>query len=48
MKALIEEAWENRSLLQNPNTVKAIEEVIEEIDKGRLRVAEPSKMVNGK
>ena len=41
MKDLIEKAWDDRSLLQNPNTVKAIEEVIEEIDKGRLRVAEP-------
>ncbi|HBW87055.1 MAG TPA: 2,3,4,5-tetrahydropyridine-2,6-dicarboxylate N-succinyltransferase, partial [Crocinitomicaceae bacterium] len=41
MKALIEEAWNDRTLLQNPNTIKAIEEVIEEIDKGRLRVAEP-------
>ncbi|MFM7466369.1 MAG: 2,3,4,5-tetrahydropyridine-2,6-dicarboxylate N-succinyltransferase [Crocinitomicaceae bacterium] len=41
MNALIEEAWNDRSLLQNPNTIEVIEGVIEEIDKGRLRVAEP-------
>jgi 2,3,4,5-tetrahydropyridine-2-carboxylate N-succinyltransferase len=37
----IEKAWEDRSLLQSAETVSAIEQVIEEIDKGRLRVAEP-------
>jgi len=41
MKNTIEEAWENRELLNDSNTVNAIEAVIEEIDKGRLRVAEP-------
>lgn len=37
----IEKAWEDRSLLQTAETISAIEQVIEEIDKGRLRVAEP-------
>lgn len=41
LKSTIEAAWENRELLKDPNTVKAIEQVIEEIDKGRLRTAEP-------
>jgi 2,3,4,5-tetrahydropyridine-2-carboxylate N-succinyltransferase len=38
----IEEAWQNRELLKQSEYVKAIEAVIEEIDKGRLRCAEPS------
>lgn len=37
---LILQAWENRELLQEPATVKAIEECIEAIDKGELRCAE--------
>ncbi|MCC5922354.1 MAG: 2,3,4,5-tetrahydropyridine-2,6-dicarboxylate N-succinyltransferase [Crocinitomicaceae bacterium] len=41
MKVIIEKAWEDRSLLADKNTIEAIELVIEEIDKGRLRVAEP-------
>lgn len=42
MKQLIEAAWENRSLLQDPKTIQAIEAVIEDLDKGILRVAEPT------
>ena len=42
MRAIIEAAWENRSLLNETSTIQAIEHVIEEIDKGRLRVAEPT------
>ncbi len=42
MKQLIEAAWENRSLLQDPKTIQAIEAVIEDLDKGVLRVAEPT------
>lgn len=42
MRAIIEAAWENRSLLNETTTLQAIEHVIEEIDKGRLRVAEPT------
>ena len=44
MKDIIEKAWDDRSLLNNDETVKAIEAVIEGLDKGDLRVAEP---VNG-
>ena len=42
MKQLIEAAWEDRSLLQDSKTTQAIEAVIEDLDKGLLRVAEPS------
>lgn len=38
---LIETAWQNRELLKDKNTVMAIDEVIEQLDKGKLRVAEP-------
>ena len=41
MRSIIEAAWENRELLKEKETVHAIEHVIEEIDKGVLRVAEP-------
>jgi 2,3,4,5-tetrahydropyridine-2-carboxylate N-succinyltransferase len=41
MREIIEAAWENRELLKEEKTVKTIEAVIEEIDKGRLRTAEP-------
>lgn len=41
MREIIEAAWENRELLKEENTIKTIEAVIEEIDKGRLRTAEP-------
>lgn len=41
MRAIIEQAWENRALLSEKTTIEAIEAVIEDIDKGRLRVAEP-------
>lgn len=43
MRSIIEAAWDNRDLLKDPATVEAINQVIEEIDKGRLRVAEPGK-----
>ena len=42
MRSTIEKAWENRALLNDSETVKTIETVIEEIDKGRIRVAEPT------
>lgn len=41
MKEIIEKAWENRALLKDATTIQAIESVIEDLDKGRLRVAEP-------
>jgi 2,3,4,5-tetrahydropyridine-2-carboxylate N-succinyltransferase len=40
---IIENAWEDRSLLSSQETLNAIEFVIEEVDKGRLRCAEPVK-----
>jgi 2,3,4,5-tetrahydropyridine-2-carboxylate N-succinyltransferase len=42
MQSIIESAWENRDLLNESTTIKAIETVIEQLDKGLLRVAEPS------
>jgi len=41
LKQKIEAAWSDRSLLQSAEYASAVEAVIEEIDKGRLRVAEP-------
>ncbi|MFN8276510.1 MAG: 2,3,4,5-tetrahydropyridine-2,6-dicarboxylate N-succinyltransferase [Chitinophagales bacterium] len=41
MKELIEAAWNDRSLLENRETIEAIEAVIEALDKGKMRVAEP-------
>ena len=37
----IEKAWEDRSLLKETATQNAIREVIEHIDKGQLRIAQP-------
>ena len=42
LQATIEQAWENRALLQEETTQKAIREVIELLDSGKLRVAEPT------
>jgi len=36
---IVESAWENRDLLKEDKTKEAIREIIEEVDKGRLRVA---------
>ena len=41
MKEIIEKAWADRSLLQQKETSETIRHIIEELDKGRLRVAEP-------
>ncbi len=38
----IENAWDNRALLKEDTTKEAIRAVLEELDKGRLRVAEPT------
>ncbi len=38
---LIEQAWNDKSLLQAPETQAAIKSVIEALDKGQLRVAQP-------
>jgi 2,3,4,5-tetrahydropyridine-2-carboxylate N-succinyltransferase len=41
-KSIIEKAWENRKLLEQPEIQTVIREIIEMLDKGKLRVAEPS------
>ncbi len=40
IKNIIEEAWENRELLKDDKICSAIREVVEMLDKGKLRVAE--------
>lgn len=48
-KELITAAWGDRSLLKDPQYADAVRAVMEELDKGRLRVAEPAEegwMVN--
>ena len=39
-KEIINSAWDDRSLLNNDETQKTIHQIIEEVDKGRLRVAQ--------
>ncbi|MGZ6539911.1 MAG: 2,3,4,5-tetrahydropyridine-2,6-dicarboxylate N-succinyltransferase, partial [Bacteroidia bacterium] len=41
MQQIIEAAWENRELLKDEKTQNTIREVVEQLDKGKLRVAEP-------
>ncbi len=41
MQEIIEKVWEDRSLLSRPESREAIREVIDLLDKGKLRVAEP-------
>jgi 2,3,4,5-tetrahydropyridine-2-carboxylate N-succinyltransferase len=41
LQSTIEQAWENRALLQETKTTDAIRAVIELLDSGKLRVAEP-------
>ena len=38
----IEKAWVDRELLKSAATQNAIREVVDQLDKGKLRVAEPS------
>ncbi len=42
LQKTVEQAWNDRAMLQNPDTQQAVRAVIEEIDKGRLRCAEPT------
>jgi 2,3,4,5-tetrahydropyridine-2-carboxylate N-succinyltransferase len=42
IKKLVQQVWEDRTLLSLPIYREAIEMAIEELDKGRLRVAEPA------
>lgn len=41
LKETIELAWQNRDLLNEDSTREAIRQVMEEVDKGKLRVASP-------
>lgn len=41
-REIIERAWENRELIKDNEVINAIESVIEKLDKGDLRVAEPA------
>lgn len=41
LQSIIEQAWKNRALLQETKTIDAIRTVIELLDSGKLRVAEP-------
>jgi 2,3,4,5-tetrahydropyridine-2-carboxylate N-succinyltransferase len=42
LQSIIEKAWENRALLQEEETTSAIRNVIDRLDSGSLRVAEPT------
>jgi 2,3,4,5-tetrahydropyridine-2-carboxylate N-succinyltransferase len=42
LREIIEQTWDNRELLKSEASQNAIREVIEQLDKGVLRVAEPS------
>lgn len=41
LKQIIENTWDNRELLKNAQSIEAIKAVIESLDSGTLRVAEP-------
>ena len=40
LKNLIDNAWKNKKLIKNEETINAIEQVIEKLDNGELRIAE--------
>ncbi len=42
LQHIIEQAWEDRSKLEEKLVIEAIESIIEDIDKGKLRCAEPT------
>ncbi|QKG81267.1 2,3,4,5-tetrahydropyridine-2,6-dicarboxylate N-succinyltransferase [Tenuifilum thalassicum] len=42
IQALIEKAWDNKELLKEPEYIQSVEHVIDQLDKGQLRVAEPT------
>ena len=41
-RTIIEAAWEDRALLQEEETQQAVRSVIDQLDQGVLRVAEPT------
>jgi 2,3,4,5-tetrahydropyridine-2,6-dicarboxylate N-succinyltransferase len=48
MQTVIEAAWQNRDLLKDKITLTTINEIIDQLDKGLLRVAEPDSNGNWK
>ena len=42
LQQIIEEAWDNREMLQEPDVQKVIRQVIDLLDAGTVRVAEPT------
>lgn len=42
LKIIVEQAWENRELLKNEETQKAIRTVVDKLDHGMIRVSEPA------
>lgn len=43
LKKIIERAWDNREMLEDKDVIIAIKTIIDELDLGNLRVAEPDK-----
>ncbi|MBQ5690911.1 MAG: 2,3,4,5-tetrahydropyridine-2,6-dicarboxylate N-succinyltransferase, partial [Alistipes sp.] len=41
LKAVVEQAWENRAMLNEESVREVIRAVVEAVDKGELRTAEP-------
>ena len=48
LQAFIQEAWTNRELLKEKKYIKAVRNVIEQVDKGHLRTAMPVSSNDGK
>lgn len=48
IRTIIEDAWQDRSLLKKEKVKSAIREVIEWLDKGKIRVSEPDIQTDGK
>ena len=42
LKEVIERAWEDRAMLQSDEVKRAVTEVIDLLDNGKVRVAEPT------
>ncbi|MFC2086729.1 2,3,4,5-tetrahydropyridine-2,6-dicarboxylate N-succinyltransferase [Bacteroidota bacterium] len=43
-KKIIEEAWENRTILNKTEVQRTIRNIVDQLDKGKLRVAQPDEM----
>ena len=46
LKAVVEQAWENRAMLEQEEVKAVIRAVVEAVDKGELRTAEPIDLEN--